>query len=135
MGQKILISLILSLLVLLAPLSGVSAKKVVKKAAKTSVVVSPTVARNKQSVYLYLANLQKTKQVTYSLSYTTNGKSEGAGGTITTKGKYSLGRTLLFGTCSAGVCRYHKKIKKAVLTVTITFQNGTSITRTFNLRV
>lgn len=109
-----------------------AAKKVPKKA---NVVVSSSVAPNKQSVSLYLANLQKTKSVQYQLSYLTNGKQEGAGGTITTKGKYSLSRKLLFGTCSNKVCRYHKKLKNAVLIVVITFQDGTSTTRTFKLRV
>lgn len=102
---------------------------------KLNVVVSPTVAKNKQSISLYLANLQKTASVMYSLSYLNDGKAEGAGGTIKTKGKYSLSRLLLFGTCSSGVCRYHKKIKNAVLTVVITFQNGTLTTKTFKLRV
>lgn len=109
-----------------------AAKKVPKKA---NVVVSSSVAPNKQSVTLYLANLQKTKNVQYQLSYMTDGKQEGAGGTINTKGKFSLSRNLLFGTCSNKVCRYHKKLKNAVLTVIITFQDGTSITKTFKLRV
>lgn len=109
-----------------------AAKKVPKKA---NVVVSSSVAPNKQSVSLYLANLQKTKNVQYQLSYLTNGKQEGAGGTINTKGKYGLSRKLLFGTCSNKVCRYHKKLKNAVLTVIVTFQDGTSITKTFKLRV
>lgn len=109
-----------------------AAKKTPKKA---NVAVSTYVTPNKQSVTLYLANLQKTKIVQYELSYTTDGKPEGAGGTIATKGKYSLSRKLLFGTCSNKVCRYHKKIKNAVLTVIITFQDGTSMTKTFKLRV
>lgn len=109
-----------------------AAKKTSKKA---TVAVSTYVAPNKQSISLYLANLQKTKSAQYELSYTTDGKPEGAGGTIATKGKYSLSRKLLFGTCSNKVCRYHKKIKNAVLTVIITFQDGTSMTKTFKLRV
>lgn len=109
-----------------------AAKKAPKKA---NVVVNSSVASNKQFVTLYLANLQKTKNVQYELSYTTDGKAEGAGGTIVSKGKYSLSRKLLFGTCSNKVCRYHKKLKNAVLTVIITFQDGTSITKTIKLRV
>lgn len=105
------------------------------KLKKVNLVISPNVAKNKRSVSLYLANLQKTISVTYSLSYVTDGKSEGAGGTIKTKGKYSLSRNLLFGTCSNKVCRYHKKIKNAQLTVVVTYLDGTSITKTFKLRV
>lgn len=113
--------------------TGVQAAK--KTPKKASVVASASVARNRQSVTLYMANLQKTKSVQYELSYVTDGKPEGAGGTIASKGKYSLSRKLLFGTCSNKVCRYHTKIKNAVLTVIFTFQDGTTLTKTFKLRV
>lgn len=133
-------TLVTSFVLLFVMLSGVTLKDAsaaAKKKApkKVTVVTSPSVAPNKQSVSLYLANLQKTQNVQYQLSYLTNGKQEGAGGTITTKGKYSLSRKLLFGTCSNKVCRYHKNLKNAVLTVVITFQDGTSTTKTFKLRV
>ncbi len=132
MSRKIFLSIIFVLTMNFVLSTGVLAKAPAKK---TNVVVTSSVAKNKQSVSLYLANLQKTATVTYSLSYLTNGKSEGAGGTIKTKGKYSLSRILLFGTCSNKVCRYHKKIKDAVLTVVISFQNGTTVTKNFKLRV
>lgn len=100
---------------------------------KTNVIISPVLAKSKKSVSVYFANLQKVSSIQYELSYLTNGKPEGAGGTISTKKKYSLSRTILFGTCSNKVCRYHSKLRKATLTVIITFTNGTRLTRKFKL--
>lgn len=133
--KKLLLSIIVCNVVFLLLATAPSVQAAKKKSKKVSVVASASVAPNKQFVTLYLANLQKTQNVRYELSYTTDGKSEGAGGTIASKGKYSLSRKLLFGTCSNKVCRYHKKIKNAVVTVIFTFQDGTTLTKTFKLRV
>lgn len=109
-------------------------KKVITKASP-AIGVKTQVARDRRSVSIYFNNLQKTSSVFYTLNYLNSGKSEGAGGTINTKGKYSLSRTLLFGTCSAGVCRYHKNIKNVKITVTVTFRDGSQKTFTYNIKV
>ena len=114
-------------------LSGGAVAKAKPVPKKANVVIRPALAKNKKSVSVYFANLQKVSSVQYELSYLTNGKPEGAGGTISTKKKYSLSRTLLFGTCSNKVCRYHTKLRKATLTVIITFTNGTRLTKIFRL--
>lgn len=110
-------------------------KTVVKKTAVADVSVSPSVGRDGKSISVYFANLQKTSSLAYTLSYLTNGKPEGAGGSINTKGKFSLSRTLLLGTCSSGVCRYHTNIANAQLTVTITYKDGRTVTRTYPLKI
>jgi len=107
-----------------------------KKTSKARIVsILTSVNRKKRSVTIYLKNLQLASSVTYQLSYLTNGKPEGAGGTITPKKKYSLSRTLLFATCSAGVCRYHKNITNALVTVTIKYKSGKTATKTFKLKI
>lgn len=114
--------------------NAVTKKKVVKKAVP-AIGVSTQVARDKKSVSLYFSNLQKTSSVFYTLNYLNSGKKEGAGGSINTKGKFSLSRKLLFATCSSGVCRYHKNIKNVKLTVTVTFKDGTQKTFTYTIKV
>jgi hypothetical protein len=118
------------------PVPPVFALNTTKKAVKNpEIIVQTKVNINKNAVNVYFGNLQKTSSLFYQLSYITNGKQEGAGGTITTKGKYSLSRNLIFGTCSAGVCRYHKKISNAKLNVTVTYLDGKTKTKTYGVRL
>lgn len=131
--RKKIITVFLALLFVAVSITNPVGAKAKPAPKKTNVIISPVLAKSNKSVSVYFANLQKVSSIQYELSYLTNGKPEGAGGTINTKKKYSLSRTLLFGTCSAGVCRYHSKLRKATLTVIITFTNGTTVTKKFKL--
>lgn len=113
--------------------SAASSKSKTVKRASIEAIVQTKVNKNKTAVSVYFGNLQKTSSIQYSLSYVTNGKAEGAGGQISTAGRYSMSRNLLFGTCSAGVCRYHKKIKNAKLTVSVVYRDGKTKTRTYRI--
>ena len=112
-------------------------KKTTRTAAKTSGDVSVSMAVNKggTGVTVYFKNAHKASSIQYYLNYSTNGKQEGAGGTIDTGKKYSLSRTLLFATCSSGVCRYHSGIKDAKLTVVITYKSGKTVSRTYPINI
>src|SRR3989344_1571548 len=81
--------------------------------------VSAKASKDKKSVTVTFSNLKGVTSISYILSYNTNGKSEGAVGTIKPKNSKPISRKLLLGTCSSGVCRYHKKISNAVLEVTV----------------
>lgn len=135
------IACIFLLVIFLSTSGGVvfaATKKPAKTAAKkisSDVMVTASVNAAKTAVTVYFSNLNNASSVSYSLSYTTNGKTEGAGGQIDTKGKYSLSRTLLFGTCSAGVCRYHGGIRNAKVTVYITYKNGRTQTKVIPLAI
>lgn len=72
--------------------------------------------------------------VTYTLTYTTNGIPQGAGGTATpaTAGEQ---RELLFGTCSGGVCRYHTNIQNARLVIDSKLKSGLIIRKPYRIKV
>lgn len=115
----------------------VSPKKPVAKTTnigKGGVSVS-AIVRGKKSVRVYFKNLNKAKSVSYMLSYKSKQGPQGALGTIATKGKYSLTRDLLFGTCSNKVCRYDTGIKDCVLEVTSKLKNGKTDFKRIKLRV
>ena len=124
-------------------------KKVIKKAVKKS-VKKPVKTVNKNlggyepigvsirsrgtSVLVTFSNLKGINAVNYILSYNTNGSPEGAIGSFTPRVSRTITRELLFGTCSAGVCRYHSNITDAVLEVTVSTKKGT-FTRTYGIRL
>ncbi len=137
---------IFSLLAILVPQHTVFAAKarvrtaapVARKAATAPVTggfSSARLSRGTNSVILTLSNLSNIKRVNYSLSYTSNGKDEGIGGSINISGQGSESRDLYFGTCSSGVCTPHRYVTNAVLTVTATYNSGKTATKRYKIRV
>lgn len=110
-------------------------KKATAQSSAGNVIVTAAVNKAQTNVTVYFKNLQKASSVNYQLSYLTNGKQEGAGGALDIARKYSLSRTLLFGTCSAGVCRYHGGISNAKLHIEISYKNGRKENKTIPLSV
>lgn len=118
-------------------------------AAKSRVIKSFPVARAKvaagvsyssaklssssRSVIMTFANLDKVTKISYMLSYTGSGQTQGVGGAITPNGT-SDSRDLYFGTCSKGVCTPHYSIKNASLAVTATLKSGGTRTKRYILR-
>ncbi|MDH7476232.1 MAG: hypothetical protein QHH09_02035 [Microgenomates group bacterium] len=101
--------------------------------AGISVSVKFNSARN--GIILSFNNLSRASLVSYSLSYQTNGKDEGALGTISPAGENSTSRELLFGTCSAGVCRYHTNITNARLEITTTLLSGVKTLKKYRIKI
>lgn len=106
----------------------------VKKYTGTGITVSPRLNRAKGSLSVSFGNLQNANSVSYSLIYTTNGREEGAGGSVNPKEGSAI-RELLFGTCSAGVCRYHKNITRMRFEVTTQLKSGKQTLKRFRIRV
>lgn len=118
-------------------------------AAKSRVIKSVPVARAKvvagvsyssaklssssRSVIITFANLDKIAKISYMLSYSGSGQTQGVGGAITPSGTTDS-RDLYFGTCSKGVCTPHSSIKNAALTVTATLKSGGTRTKRYTLR-
>lgn len=94
-----------------------------------------TSLRAKKAVVVYFKNLNRASSVSYMLSYDSKQGPQGALGTIPTKGKFSLTRELLFGTCSNKVCRYDTGIKNCVLEITAKLKNGKKEVKRIKLRV
>lgn len=69
----------------------------------------------------------------YELIYEADGVTQGAGGTII------LGDTgtkeVLFGTCSGGICHWHKNISNARLSIYSTLKDGTTILKPYRIKL
>lgn len=102
----------------------------------STVVISPVLRADRKALVVYFAGLNNATAVTYTLSYNANGKSEGVRGTIQSASEgNSTSRTLLFGTCSSGVCRYHSGISNMKLEVSSKLKSGKTTLRRYSIRV
>lgn len=105
------------------------------KAVSSGVGVSVRLRGDRQALNLNLSNLNKARNITYTLIYQTNGKDEGISGSVDSASGNNVSRELLFGTCSAGVCRYHQNITNMKLEVVTEPLNGKKTLRRFRIRV
>lgn len=92
--------------------------------------------RNDRNALLFtLGNLSVVKTVSYNLFYITNGKEEGAGGTVAVQDIKTVSRELLFGTCSAKVCKYHTNITNMKFEVETTLLTGRKTIRRYKIKI
>jgi len=117
--------------------TGVVEAKLLPRFTKTNkiLVISPKLRRDRLALILTLSNLQKVNNITYTLMYQTNGKDEGVSGTIDSSAGPSATRELLFGTCSAGVCRYHPNITDMKLEIVSELPNGKQTLKRYRIKV
>ncbi len=99
-----------------------------------AVAISAKFMSGKTGLRVSYSNLAAANSVSYTLSYTQNGKPEGVVGSVQPS-EGSTSRDLLFGTCSGGKCVYHKGIKNMKLVVTAQLKNGKKQVKTFNVKV
>lgn len=110
--------------------------KTVARSSGTTIGVYPRLRADRKAVVVTFTNLGNAKSVAYSLIYTHGGgQQEGAGGGLNLTGKSIDTAELLFGTCSAGVCRYHSNIKDARLEVSYTSFTGKKYLKKFKIRI
>lgn len=110
-------------------------KKTVKRVSVTSSI--PAVVRyrgDKQGILISFSNFSGIESVSYSFTYMTNGLTQGAGGTITSANNPAAVRELLFGTCSGGVCRYHRNLSQAKLLLTAKLKKGITATKSYRIK-
>ncbi|OGK24415.1 hypothetical protein A2954_02890 [Candidatus Roizmanbacteria bacterium RIFCSPLOWO2_01_FULL_37_12] len=100
----------------------------------SGVVVSPRLRPDRKALNVFFNNLSKAKNITYTLIYQTDGKDEGISGSIDSSSGNSTTRELLFGTCSAGVCRYHTNLSGMKLEIETTLLNGKKTLKRFKIR-
>ncbi|QQG40989.1 MAG: hypothetical protein HYV37_01550 [Candidatus Levyibacteriota bacterium] len=113
-----------------------TAKKVINSSGKTvGISVSPKLRRDRKALLVYFSNLQNASNVSYALIYRTEGREEGAGGSVRKDEGSSASRELLFGTCSKNICRYHTNITNAIFEVTGTLASGKSFTKRYRIRI
>lgn len=125
-----------SVLAKVLPQAGKSSGKSVVRSSGSTIGVYPRLRADRKAVVVSFTNLGNAKQVAYSLIYTHGaGQQEGAGGGLNLAGQNSDKAELLFGTCSAGVCRYHSNIRDARLEVAYTSANGKKYLKKFRIRI
>ncbi|OGK42536.1 hypothetical protein A3A46_01460 [Candidatus Roizmanbacteria bacterium RIFCSPLOWO2_01_FULL_37_13] len=100
----------------------------------SGLIVSPRLRSDRKALVVAFNNLQKVKNVTYTLIYQTNGKDEGVSGSVDSSSGNNLSRELLFGTCSSGVCRYHANIANMKLEILSELPSGKKSIKRFRIR-
>jgi len=144
--MKLMLSIAACLFIFLLTAPGVDAKMLpqasggakkttnITKATGSGITVSPRLRADRLALIINFASLQNATSISYTLSYSHDGQNEGAGGTISGAGN-SASRDLLFGTCSHGVCTYHRNIKNAKLEVTYTIPSGKKYLKRYKIKV
>lgn len=88
---------------------------------------------DRQALLINFSNFANVQSVSYELVYVANGVGQGVSGNI------PLGdtdtKTLLFGTCSAGVCTYHQNITNMRLSIISVLQSGVRVLKPYRIRV
>lgn len=136
--------ILLSLLILFFPLDALAktlpqakgtTKQTTIRSAGNNIAVSARLRRDRHALNIYFSNVQKATGVSYTLTYQTQGRQEGAGGSIRENEGNTASRELLFGTCSKNVCTYHAGITNMKLEVTGQLKNGKTFTKRFKIKV
>lgn len=107
-----------------------SVRRTYTRGVKASVRFKP----DRRGLLINFSGFGNAVSATYTLTYTANGIPQGATGTAipATAGEQ---RELLFGTCSAGVCRYHSNIKNAHLVIESKLNSGLIIRKPYRIKV
>lgn len=88
---------------------------------------------DRQALLVNFSNFGNVQSVSYELVYDANGVGQGVAGDI------PLGdtdtKTLLFGTCSAGVCTYHQNINNMRLSIISILNSGVRVLKPYRIRV
>ncbi len=101
----------------------------------SGVTVSPRLRGDRAALLVYFANIQKATSITYRLTYDTGEKTEAVGGSVDPSEGATASRELLFGTCSSGVCNYHKNITNMRFEVTSKLTSGKTSIKRFLVRI
>jgi len=104
------------------------------KSYTSGIGVSARLRADRRALNVYFSNLQKANSVMYTLIYETNGKQEGASGTIDISTS-NVSRELLFGTCSPPACVYHENLTNMKLEVLTELTNGKKTLKRFRVKI
>jgi hypothetical protein len=116
--------------------SNAAATKNVSTASSAKGITTKVVFRSdRKAINATFSNLSQIYSVSYDLRYDANGVTQGVAGSITNNKEGSVLRELIFGTCSANICRYDIGVTNARLIITTTLKNGTRIIKPYTLRV
>lgn len=88
---------------------------------------------DRKALLINFSGFENIESGTYELVYNADGVSQGLQGSII-MGDTST-KTLLFGTCSGGVCNYHKNITNMRLSIYSTLKDGRKILKPYRIQV
>ena len=94
---------------------------------------SASFSKKANSVSAFFSNLKGVKSVSYTLSYTGSGISQGVVGSIKPGKAKSASRKLYLGTCSGRVCVAHRNVKNLKLKATFN-AGGKTTTKTVKIK-
>ncbi len=119
------------------PQAKTAGKVAVKQSVSTGggISVTPRLRRDRKALFVYFGNLQNATSVSYALIYQTNGREEGAGGSVRSNEGNSVTRELLFGTCSKKVCTYHSGITNMRLEVASELKSGKKSLKRYKIKI
>ena len=117
------------------PQAAKATSKTITKTVGTGINITPRLRTDRRALIVYFSSLQNATSVSYMLIYDTSIQQEGAGGSLNLKNRSSQTSELLFGTCSKGVCTYHKSIKNAKLEVTYSLKSGKKYIKRYRIKV
>ena len=100
----------------------------------SGLLISPKIRSDRQALIVTFSNLQKVNNVTYTLTYQTNGEDQGVSGTLDSSSGSSATRELLFGTCS-DVCRYHPNISNMKLEIVSQLPSGKQTLKRYRIKI
>ena len=143
--KKHILTLVLAILITSVTVSSVhAAKRRLPRASAINInttrasLSSPSVkvafSDDRNAVTFTVSSLSSLSLIAYDFTYKSNGTTQGINGTVTDMSTDPATRELLFGTCSAGICRYDTDITDAKLTLTLTSTNGLKRVKTYILR-
>ncbi|MBU0618736.1 hypothetical protein KKD62_00710 [Patescibacteria group bacterium] len=87
---------------------------------------------DRRALLIDFSGFDNLESGSYQLVYDANGISQGAGGSVISNDTGT--KTLLFGTCSSGVCHYHQNITNMRLSITSVLKNGTTVLKPYRIR-
>lgn len=106
-------------------------------AATRGAVVVPKLRSDHLAVTVNFSGLDNIESIAYCLTYISNGRRQGACGSITPAGQTNVSRELLLGTCSRNVCTFFPNVKNLRLAVRSKLKVGSPkyVTRSFRFRI
>lgn len=105
-----------------------------KKSNTALINVSTKYIKNRKTVQVNFGNLKDVKKVSYTLFYEGNGIGQGVTGSISVGKQKTVTRNMVLGTCSSGVCMYHKNVKNIKLEVKTIYRSGKSSVKKYTIK-
>ncbi len=135
------LSLLFVLLLLFPPSVSAARKRLPKNRSPQRAVAAPTQGvkaqvrfrADRRALLINFSGFDLLDSGSYELTYKANGIPQGAGGSIIL-GDTST-KTILFGTCSGGVCNYHQNITDSQLKIISILKSGIKVIKPYRIRV